>query len=82
MTPISDEVRAQLKLLGLNRIRSASRRPTTPEDRRTRPFDSVPGIGFDSNPNAAAILPPPGRLTGSGPDLSVAAAQNNVSCNQ
>ena len=38
----------------------------------------MPGIGFDSNPNAAAILPPPGRLTGSGPDLSVAAAQNNA----
>jgi hypothetical protein len=42
------------------------------------PFDSVPGIGFDTNPNAAAIVPPPGRLTGSGPDLVVDPAQNNA----
>jgi hypothetical protein len=42
------------------------------------PFDSVPGIGFDSNPNAAAILPPAGRLTGSGPALAVNPAQNNA----
>ena len=31
------------------------------------PFDSVPGAGFDSSPLAAAIVPPAGRITGSGP---------------
>jgi hypothetical protein len=40
-------------------------------------FDSVPGPGFDTNPSAAAIVPPPGRLTGSGPALSLDPAQNN-----
>jgi zinc carboxypeptidase len=42
------------------------------------PFDSVPGIGFDSNPNAAAILPPAGRISGSGSALAVNPAQNNA----
>ena len=40
-------------------------------------FDSVPGIGFDSNPGAAAIVPPPGRITGSGSVLALNPAQNN-----
>ena len=48
------------------------------ESRDAAPFDSVPGIGFDSNPNAAAIVPPAGRMTGSGPDLAVDPAQNNA----
>ncbi|HEY7473786.1 MAG TPA: M14 family metallopeptidase, partial [Vicinamibacterales bacterium] len=42
------------------------------------PFDSVPGLGFDSNPNAAAIVPPAGRLAGSGPALAVNPAENNA----
>ena len=33
------------------------------------PFDSVPGPGFDVDPDAAAIVPPAGRLTGSGAAL-------------
>ncbi len=49
--------------LDRRRIRSASRRPTTrPTSQDAAPFDSVPGIGFDSNPNAAAIVPPAGRI--------------------
>ncbi len=42
------------------------------------PFDSVPGIGFDSDPVAAAIVPPPGQLTGRGPALALDPAQNNT----
>jgi ribosomal protein S18 acetylase RimI-like enzyme len=42
------------------------------------PFDSVPGIGFDTNPAAAAILPPPGKIAGTGPALAVDPAQNNA----
>jgi zinc carboxypeptidase len=42
------------------------------------PFDSVPGIGFDSNPNAAAIVPPAGRVSGSGAALAVNPAENNA----
>ena len=79
LTPLSDEVRAQLKLLGPEP--DPKRKPAPYNSRGLQdaaPFDSVPGIGFDSNPNAAAILPPAGRLTGSGPDFSVTAAQNNA----
>jgi len=41
-------------------------------------FDSVPGLGFDSDPIAAGIVPPAGRITGSGPALSIDIAQNNA----
>ncbi|MFQ5703666.1 MAG: M14 metallopeptidase family protein [Gemmatimonadales bacterium] len=40
-------------------------------------FDSPPGVGFDTDSVAVAIVPPPGRMTGSGPDLVVDPAQNN-----
>jgi hypothetical protein len=42
------------------------------------PFDSVPGIGFDATPAAAAIVPPPGRIDGTGPALLLDPAQNNT----
>src|SRR5512138_2591384 len=42
------------------------------------PFDSVPGIGFDSDPVAAAIVPPPGQMTGRGPAVALDPAQNNT----
>jgi hypothetical protein len=41
-------------------------------------FDSVPGVGFDSDAAAAAIVPPAGRLGGAGPVLAVDPAQNNA----
>ena len=42
------------------------------------PFDSVPGLGFNSDPAAAAIVPPAGRMTAAGPVLIVDPAQNNA----
>src|SRR5207249_262116 len=42
------------------------------------PFDSVPGIGFNTSAAAAAIVPPAGKVTGSGPALAVDPAQNNA----
>ena len=43
------------------------------------PFDSVPGIGFDASPTAASIVPPPGRLIGTGRAiLAIDPAQNNT----
>ena len=41
------------------------------------PFDSAPGVGFDTNAAAAGIVPPAGSVTGSGSALIVDAAQNN-----
>ncbi len=78
-TPLTDDVRANLKLLG---PAPDPRRKPTPYNatdvRDAAPFDSVPGIGFDSNPNAAAIVPRAGRATGSGPALSVDPTENNA----
>ncbi len=77
--PLGDDVRSNMKLLG------------TKPDPKARPtaynlepavdaavFDSVPGIGFDASPSAAAIIPPPGKITGSGRALAVDPAQNNA----
>jgi len=78
-TPLADDVRASLKLLGPAPDPRRKPAPYNSADvRDAAPFDSVPGIGFDSNPNAAAIVPPAGRLTGSGPALAVDPAQNNA----
>jgi hypothetical protein len=54
--------------------------PTAYPDNRSdaSPFDSVPGSGFDTEPSAAAIVPPPGRITGEGQALSIDAVQNNA----
>jgi hypothetical protein len=77
--PVSDEVRARMKVLGPVPDPKRTPRPynVTPSPDAAA-FDSVPGIGFDSNPNAAAIVPLPGRSSGSGPDLAVDPAQNNA----
>ena len=78
-TPLGEHVRAGMKLLGPPLDPAAKPRPyvsTSVKD--AAPFDSVPGLGFDSSPNAAAIVPLPGRLTGTGPDLVIDPAQNNA----
>jgi hypothetical protein len=41
-------------------------------------WDSVPGVGFDANPVAAGIVPPPGAISGSGTALLLDPAQNNA----
>jgi hypothetical protein len=78
-SPLADDVRTSLTLLGP--APDPKRRPApynSADARDAAPFDSVPGIGFDSNPNAAAIVPPAGRLTGTGADLALDPAQNNA----
>jgi hypothetical protein len=56
--------------------------PVTPYDSSSvddaAPFDSVPGLGFDSHPAARAIVPPAGRITGAGPALAVDPKENNA----
>ena len=77
--PLSDDVRAKMKVIGS--MPDPNVKPTTynkANDVDAAPFDSVPGIGFDADPAAAAIVPPPGKLTGSGAALSVDPAENNA----
>jgi len=52
--------------------------PPVGADPDAAPFDSVPGVGFNTSPAAAAILPPPGVLSGEGPALAVNPAENNA----
>ena len=78
-SPLGEDVRANMKLLG--QPPSPTLRPSPYNSASTSdaaPFDSVPGIGFDSDPAARAITPPPGRITGTGPALAVNPAENNA----
>jgi hypothetical protein len=76
-TPLSAEARAKMKVLGpLPDVKGKpTLYPETPQD--AAPFDSVPGPGFDSEPSAAAIVPPAGKISGTGPALSLDPGQNN-----
>ena len=79
MSPMADDVRANLKLLGPmpdTRVKPSPYNGSDGND--ATPFDSVPGVGFDTSPSAAPIVPPAGKLTGSGPGLAVDPAQNNA----
>ena len=46
--------------------------------RDAAPFDSVPGLGFDTNRVAAGIVPPAGGIAGAGEAFAVDAAHNNA----
>ncbi|MCC7418142.1 MAG: hypothetical protein IT176_13470 [Acidobacteria bacterium] len=78
-SPLSPEVRASLAWLG------APVDPVAPataynlvDAADAAPFDSVPGIGFDADAAAAAIVPPRGAITGEGTVLALDPAQNNA----
>jgi hypothetical protein len=78
-TPLSEEVRRHMKLVADpagERIRPSPYASVKGSD--AQPFDTAPGIGFDSEPMAKAIVPPAGRITGSGPALAVSPAENNA----
>ncbi|MGD2121571.1 MAG: M14 family metallopeptidase [Gemmatimonadota bacterium] len=48
------------------------------EDSDAAPFDSPPGLGFDSDSVAAGIVPPAGSIAGGGATFAVSPAQNNA----
>jgi hypothetical protein len=77
--PLPDEAAGKLKLLGAMpdaKIKPSPYEATVNHDAAL--FDSVPGAGFDGEPASAAIVPPDGRLTGSGATLVIDPAQNNA----
>jgi hypothetical protein len=78
-TALSDQARAAMRPLGppvVPRVTPSRYVNTSIEDASS--FDSLPGLGFDSDPAAAAIVPPPGRISGSGARLALDPAQNNA----
>ncbi|MFI5178561.1 MAG: M14 family zinc carboxypeptidase [Vicinamibacterales bacterium] len=79
--PLASDVRSKMKLLGSLADPKAKPAPynlATSAAADAATFDSVPGIGFDASPNAAAIVPPAGKITGSGAALALNPAQNNT----
>jgi len=70
--PLSSEMRAAMRLV---RGEAADWREDSLDP---APFDSVPGLGFDTDPVAAGIIPLPGRISGSGAAIAVSPEQNNA----
>ncbi len=79
--PLNDDVRGAIEMLSTEPVAWSDVTVGNPEDDPTTDaaaFDSAPGVGFDTDPVAAAIVPPSGRLTGSGAAMAVDPAQNNA----
>jgi hypothetical protein len=78
-TPVSDDTRKNLKVLGALPDPKAKPTPynlTAAPD--AAPFDSVPGIGFNASPAAAAVVPMAGAITGTGAALALDPAETNT----
>ena len=78
MTPLSADATRSLKALGTAPSFTAPPTPYNAAPATGVAFDSLPGLGFESNATAAAIVPPAGKATGTGPVLLVDPAQNNA----
>jgi hypothetical protein len=76
--PIADDVRARMAILGSSTEFRSRPTPYVSGSADAAPFDSVPGTGFNSNPAAAAIVPPPERIIGTGSSLALDPAANNA----
>src|SRR5262245_36830338 len=64
-SPLSEDVRTHMKLLGA--MPEPRVKPSTYEARLeadAAAFDSLPGVGFNSDPAASAIVPLPGSIAG------------------
>ena len=78
-SPLADDVRSKLRPMAPLPAANAAPAPynlTASADAAA--FDSAPGLGFDSDPSARAIVPPAGRIAGTGPVLAVNPAENNA----
>jgi hypothetical protein len=77
-TPLTEEMRGRMKLLGPMPDPKVKPTAYSAAASDAAPFDSVPGAGFDTSWSAAAIVPPEGRVSGTGPALTIDPAQNNA----
>src|SRR4051794_22169457 len=78
-SPLTDDARAKMKVIGgfaNPKIKPTPYEAALPQD--DAPFDSLPGVGFNTDPAAAAIVPLPGAIAGSGAVLVLDPAQNNT----
>jgi hypothetical protein len=78
-SPLGDDAAGKMKVIGgLPGVKVKPTRYEAALEKDAAPFDSLPGAGFDTDPASAAIVPPEGRITGSGPVLVVDPAENNA----
>jgi hypothetical protein len=78
-SPLTDQMRAAMSVIGA--VPEPRVKPTTYEaaiQSDAAPFDSLPGVGFNTDPASAAIVPRPGRISGAGSVLLVDPAENNA----
>jgi hypothetical protein len=76
---VSEDIRRTWKLVGSmpeTKVKPTPYEPSVAADAAL--FDSVPGLGFNSDPAASSIVPPAGQARGSGPVLIVDPVQNNT----
>ena len=76
--PLTAADRANMKVLAADTPLVIKPTPYTAVKADAVLFDSVPGAGFETSAMAAAIVPPPSPLTGSGEHLSIDPAQTNA----
>jgi hypothetical protein len=76
--PLSDQDRAHMKPVASLPDPAAAPTPYPSSTEDAAVFDIAPGAGFDVSAAAAAIVPPPGKISGSGPSLAVDPAENNA----
>ena len=77
-TPLSEETRTALEPVAGEPVDWRAEPAGDGAEVDASPFDVVPGAGFDTNPVAAGIVPPPGTTSGSGSALALDPAQNNA----
>ena len=76
-SPLGDEVRGAMTALGGGGGAGDAMVAWDADVDDASPFDSPPGVGFDSHPVATAIVPPPGEDAGGGA-LHIDLAQNSA----
>ncbi|NNF28890.1 MAG: hypothetical protein HKN73_16820 [Gemmatimonadetes bacterium] len=81
MSPLSANVPSWQDLSGVQDVAGGvsaidARGDNAPVD--ASPFDTPRDMGFDTHPVAAGVVPPPGRLQGSGSRLALDPDQNNA----
>jgi hypothetical protein len=76
--PLSASDRASMKALAPDAPFAIKPTPYIALKTDAMPFDSVPGIGFESSAMAAAIVPPATILTGTGSHLAISPAETNA----
>jgi hypothetical protein len=76
--PISADARGRMTAVGPRITYKSATTPYVSAGPDAAVFDSVPGTGFNSDRAASAIVPPPGRIVGTGSSLALSPAANHV----